>query len=417
MIIKSLCSLVVFLILQNTHGQIATIRFTNKSETVRENESIVIKRTVIEKKTGSLPNNKAILLLQENKIIIPSQLDDSNLDGNWDELAFQVTIPSKATLAITLKIVSKDSMPNFEKKTQAYMGVSRNKDGDFKYVKNEIRPKDHIAQSRPMLYQFEGVGWENDKVGFRSYFDSRNGKDIFGKTTSQLVLDSVGRPGKDYHELSDWGMDILKVGNSLGAGALAIAKDTVLYRLGGTKTATYTQISSGPVRSIIQLNYTGWQIENALYNVTEIITIWAGNYYYKSSVVITGEKLVGNITSGLVTLKNIENNKITFSPTKNTECIYSFTKQSEHHDLLGMGILYTKKNRISILDIPKKENPKVIGSTYGVVFKTKLDTPLEFYFFGGWEKSSSLFGNEKGFKSYIELEAEKIFKPMKILVN
>ena len=54
-----------------------------------------------------------------------------------------------------------------------------------------------------------------------------------------MVLDEVGTDtAKNYHQLSDWGMDILKVGTSLGAGALALQLQTndgkdSLVRLGG----------------------------------------------------------------------------------------------------------------------------------------------------------------------------------------
>ena len=38
----------------------------------------------------------------------------------------------------------------------------------------------------------EGSAWENDLVGFRNYMDQRNGMDIFGKTTPDMVLDQCG---------------------------------------------------------------------------------------------------------------------------------------------------------------------------------------------------------------------------------
>ena len=78
---------------------------------------------------------------------------------------------------------------------------------------------------------------ENDKVGFRLYLDGRNAKDIYGKRTSELVLkdiglDESGTPVDNYHVLRDWGRDILQVGNSLGAGGLALFENDSLHRLG-----------------------------------------------------------------------------------------------------------------------------------------------------------------------------------------
>lgn len=396
------------------HAQTLTI--TNPSKVKRENESFVLTRENIEKKTGKLTENKFIIILSEQNKIIPAQQDDVDQDGNWDELAFQITIPSTSSLVLKLKITIKDSVPAFEKKTQAYLGISREKNGIFQSSKNEIRPKDHIAQSRPMLYQYEGIGWENDKVAFRSYFDDRNGKDIFGKTTSRLILDSIGLPGKDYHQLSDWGMDILKVGNSLGAGALAVCQDTTLYRLGTTDKAEFKLIANGPVRSIIRLKYTGWQAGLNSLNLTEDINIWAGNYYYQSSVFLEGNLIKGNLVTGIVNLKNLEKNK-TISSSDQYEYICSFANQSENHDLLGMGILYSKKNRKRTFDCPAKNNVSEIGSTYAVELYSSLNKPAIFYFFSGWEKSSTLFKNEKGFKYYMDQEAVKLYNPSKIKLS
>jgi hypothetical protein len=43
-----------------------------------------------------------------------------------------------------------------------------------------------------------------------------------------MLMDSVGtKVEPSYHSLADWGMDILHIGSSLGAGAIAILmKDT-----------------------------------------------------------------------------------------------------------------------------------------------------------------------------------------------
>lgn len=49
----------------------------------------------------------------------------------------------------------------------------------------------------------EGPAGKNDKVGFRNYYDLRNGMDIFGKITDKMVLDTIGLTGS-YHDLSNW---------------------------------------------------------------------------------------------------------------------------------------------------------------------------------------------------------------------
>ena len=90
-------------------------------------------------------------------------------------------------------------------------------------------------QQGDKLVAYEGPGWESDRVGYRLYLDGRNAIDIFGKRSPELVLSSVGR-GDDYHAMADWGMDILKVGNSLGAGGFGVLREGAATQIGDAES-------------------------------------------------------------------------------------------------------------------------------------------------------------------------------------
>ena len=83
-------------------------------------------------------------------------------------------------------------------------------------------PPEHTDHS--WFIRYEGPGWESDLVGYRFYLDWRNATDIFGKKDHRYgACKDVGQDGFDsYHEPADWGMDVLKVGESLGIGALGL---------------------------------------------------------------------------------------------------------------------------------------------------------------------------------------------------
>ncbi|NJK87260.1 MAG: DUF4861 domain-containing protein [Bacteroidales bacterium] len=148
----------------------------------------------------------------------------------------------------------------------------------------------------------EGPVWENDKIAFRNYFDARNGMDIFGKRVSDMCMDSVGLHGS-YHELDNWGMDILKVGNSLGAGSIGLLKNDSLYRLGLTENAIYELVSEGPIRSVFRLIFSGWETDQTVYSVVHEISIWGGANFYKSDVTISGLKGGENLITGIVNMQ------------------------------------------------------------------------------------------------------------------
>jgi hypothetical protein len=165
-----------------------------------------------------------------------------NQDGNWDELAFQIDIQRNTKADVKIKWVESADAPVYPKRTQSWFGMSENRDGKFKAVKSEFRPDWWTPQQQPPRYQMEGPGWENDKVAFRNYFDSRNGMDIFGKTTSKMILDSVDGSYRDYHKMCPWGMDVLKVGSSLGAGAFALMERGAPFPLQQTTSSSFKEI-------------------------------------------------------------------------------------------------------------------------------------------------------------------------------
>lgn len=254
-----------------------------------------------------------------------------------------------------------------------------------------------MPQSKPWLYQFEGPGWENDKVAFRAYFDNRNGKDIFGKTVNEMVIDTIGLPiGSDagsYHHLLPWGMDVLKVGSSLGAGAIGFLTEDSLYRLENTASASYKLISDGPIRAIIELTYDGWIIDGETHQLKETITIWAGQYAYKSNLALTPLPK-GNLVTGIVTMK-----LDTIPETKSTDMYSStltFGKQSENHDELGMAVITSTK------DFNKFENSDSLNSSIKSTILTVFNDTPTYWFIAGWGLSNEAFKTHQGFSTYVE---------------
>jgi hypothetical protein len=90
-------------------------------------------------------------------------------------------------------------------------------------------PATHTIQDK--MFPYEGIGWENDLIGHRIYLDERSVGDVFGKKTPGVALPGVDYRSK-YHEMADWGMDVMHVGPSLGIGGLGLYRDGKLSRFG-----------------------------------------------------------------------------------------------------------------------------------------------------------------------------------------
>ena len=90
--------------------------------------------------------------------------------------------------------------------------------GTFKNVNELQLPAEHTDHSYYIRY--EGIGLENNQIGYRLYLDWRNATDIFGKKVNSLVLPEVGQDGfETYHHDAPWGQDILKSGRTIGVGS------------------------------------------------------------------------------------------------------------------------------------------------------------------------------------------------------
>ncbi|NQU86615.1 MAG: DUF4861 family protein [Mariniphaga sp.] len=170
-------------------------------------------------------------------------------------------------------LINKTEFPvNFKSRTQAEISVKEGgvwvwvtksngneqfeyQGGTWKNVTEFEVPEQHTDHSFDIRY--EGPGWESDKIGYRFYLDWRNAVDIFGKKVDTMVLQNVGLDGFDsYHEMSDWGVDVLKVGNSLGLGSIGHWENNKALRVETTEKLFSAVDYSGVLESKITTTYT-----------------------------------------------------------------------------------------------------------------------------------------------------------------
>lgn len=389
----------------NESESLNSFELTNKLDLQRIDESVVIPFSSLESYIGS---SSFKLIDSKDSAEIAYQLDDLDQDGQWDELALIANFKANETKTIT--IIPNEEPSVFPTRTNIHLGYSSSRNDTFLAQTEHLRPKDHLPQSKPWLYQFEGPGWENDKVAFRAYFDDRNGKDIFGKLTNEMVLSEVGLPigteEGNYHKVKPWGMDVLKVGPSLGAGALGMIVEDSLFRLTNTKKATFKIITEGPVRSIFELNYEGWDVKEDTFDLTERITIWAGQYDYTSEVNVTPFP-EGKIVTGLVTMKT--NNPITEVKNEHYAAISSFDEQqSENHDALGLAIIspLSSFDRFAFADSLLSD----VKNSALVAFKGSAN----YKFVAGWGQSNIQLNSGSNFEELVKTTGERMSSPIVI---
>ncbi|WP_316799773.1 DUF4861 domain-containing protein [Pedobacter frigidisoli] len=386
----------------------------------RRDELIVISRKLVTSKLTTLKESEYIRLSDAQGKDQILQFDDLDRDGKWDEVVFLCNFKPLENAVFHIRAVKKVA-----KKTglnRAHVR-QRRKNADDKFgvqllidsVPRGQLSTDFSKHALPPLLT-EGPAWENDKVGFRIYMDVRNIKDIWGKLTPNMVLDTVGTdPNVIYHHLDSWGMDILAVGKSLGAGSLALRLQQqngidTLVRLGGKNMGEirYQQIADGPVRAVFKLIYPQWNVLPYLAptHLEEEISIWGGQYFYQSKVTLTHAPDAASLVSGIVNLKS--KTSYLFKDAQAT-ALYTYDVQSENNDALGLAIMTT--NKVKTTGVTPNECSDVLN-TYTIDFLLSGNEPIVTRFYASWSLSDKRFKDLAGYKKYIKEELSKQNNPI-----
>ena len=260
--------------------------------------------------------------------------------------------------------------------------------GDFQNVQYLRVPPEHTDHS--LFIRYEGPGWESDRVGYRFYLDWRNAIDIYGKKIPEMVLQNVGQDGfESYHEMFEWGMDILKVGESLGIGSIGMWYNGKAERVSITDSVTCKIVSNGPVQSEIRTRYYGWKVDSNKMDLVSNFAINAGSRMTKHTVQIQGE--TENLCTDLV---KHENTQLLQFKNQNSEWEYLalYGKQSLAGDNLGMVILYRNKDFVEITE----------DEFSHVVVLKPAEGMLTYYFGAAWEQEPDGIQSREAFEDYLD---------------
>lgn len=281
--------------------------------------------------------------------------------------------------------------PVFTGRVQVVLN-KRGPDGRYLRKNEETRPADHRAQpgGADYLYQAEGPIWENELVGFRNYFDERNGFDIFGKSKPAFAAQEIGITG-NYHELQDWGMDVLKVGSSLGAGALGLSRADTLYPIGEAGREHFQQLAYGPLMASFELQYEELETFPDV-SINRTITILAGLPGYLTENHLSGGS-DEQLTTGIVTLHSDN-----FLERKAAEFNRFATHgpQAELDKYLGMAIVTTTASDAG--HSPEADAP--VTTTYFV--RPQTERSLDYLFLAGWELQDASYTDESVFLEKVD---------------
>ncbi len=390
--------------------QLASAEITNANSFALQQEAIYFPFYDL----GISADNTAVknLSVLANNSVQPSQPIDSDGDGALDGLLLTADFAPTEIKSFTISSDPTIAKPALKKQTQAEVSIKEGGEwkgkeyvgGTFKNVQSVTPPPQYTDHS--FWIRYEGPGIESDKVAYRVYLDWRNGFDIFGKKTHDVVLQNVGLDGYDsYHLNSDWGVDVLKVGNSLGMGGFGFwnGKSVDLVSLVDTRDAIIT--NNGDLYSGFKINYNGWQVNNQKVDLSAHFSMQAGSRLV--NVKLQASQQLPNLAIGLVkhpgtTLLEGNQNVSGYAWTY----VASWGKQSlsGENDHLGMAVIFRRDDRA------EQTTDK---NSYVSVMKDK-GGELEYYFLAAWEHELDGIKTEADFKAYLDREVERLTKAPRV---
>lgn len=403
-------------------GTTSSITLTNNSDIALSEKAVTLKRSLID---GN-ESKKGFPVLIYKTDTIPSQLNDLDRDGKWDELFLVTPFAANEKKNIQLKWVQE--APKFPIRTSVRFGKREAENIPLQPATEESVNASQVYKKLGFQkYQTDGPSWENDKVGFRHYLDGRNSKDVFGKkvpaiTPENVGISSTGAVEDNYHVMHDWGRDVFPVGSSAGLGGYALLIDNEITRLGilGNDTlnnvgkTTFKIVSEGPVNSVLNYSYQDWEASGKKYQVKETTSIWPGMYGYKNTIRFEG--LQGN-EMALIALSNINNkNPLNVVEVGNWICLIQHDKLTYNREwIMGTAIIIPKKGYNGYMEAPKTGQ---LTDSYLAKFKVQNNEPISYYVVAGWELSADKnMGDSTYFNNYVINLAKQLAAEITIQIH
>jgi len=325
-------------------GAVARLEVSNPSTFARPD-------TLVDLSLNELGVTAGPLQVWEGEKARPTQLVDDDGDGRADRLVFLADLDAGA--AHTYFIDGREADAAVTPRTHAEVSIkeggtwqgSTYVGGTFKNVDHVTTPPQYTDHSEYLRY--EGPGIESDLVAYRFYLDWRNGFDIFGKKTSEMVLADVGLDGyESYHQMAEWGADILKVGQSLGMGGFGYWDGSKAVLVSNVAQRSVSIRSDGPVYSSIDIAYDAWNSGAATVDMTATLAMQAGSPMVDVKLVTSAP--LDNFAVGIVAHPAADVMMGDLDVTGEAwSYMATFGPQTLFEDNLGMAILFRRKDLVS----------------------------------------------------------------------
>lgn len=359
---KSLSMLMLAALCQTSFAQKSfTVKVTNPTTETRKDQPVVLK-------LDAADDVQSAIVVADGKEI-PSQLDDLDRDGTYDELCFLADLDKRQAREYSVSLYKTGGPRAYPSRVFAEI-VLRNpkikQKNKHDFYLNEISvPK--LLQDPYHLLHHHGVAFENELIAMRIYFDKRQTVDLYGKRKKQLEVEQTQFYTSEEQKEEGFGDDVLWVGNTFGLGAFRGWDGKKPAMIDDVDFRTQRIVANGPVRTIVEVENRGWKADARMPRVkmTTRYTLYAGHRDVDVDVLFNRDMNGIDFSTGIINVKN----STEFSDKKGLRGCWGTDwptgeKDSTGHkrETVGLGIYVPDRYRKSEEPADKDNYTFVIGT-------------------------------------------------------
>ncbi len=343
---------------------------------------------------------------------IPSQLDDLDGDGTFDELCFITDIDKNGKQAFTVRLDDSGTPRSYTPQVYAEMLLTNKK------VKSNNKQNLYISSltvdngTNPYwMLHHHGPAFENDMVAYRIYFDHRQTVDIYGKYRKGLELKQTQFYPSKEQKAAGFGDDVLWVGETLGLGTLRGWDGSKPQMLKDVDKRMLRIVSRGPLRTIVEVVDKGWNTMNAgkeRLDMTTRYTLYAGRRDCSVDIKFNKQAADYRFATGIINVKNsVElSDKQGLRGCWGTDWPVSAKDSAGHkRETVGLGICIPAKYVVEELPANKDNYAYVIGNA-----TDELHYNITF----GSDNEDFGFHSSKEWFAYLKAWKEEISNPVTV---
>jgi len=260
-----------------------SVTVSNDSKVARKDEPVVVNLKAVK----GLPFVPQSATLKCKGATVDCQMDD--MDGNFisDELFFVTDLKAKETKTFDITLSPNPSTQTLTPRIWTALQIRDKKDLHPDVLKVEAPASTNIYND---IYM-HGINIESELVGYRIYFDERQNLDLYGKKKRQLEIATTQFYTNEEQLAQGYGTDVLWAGKAIGCGSFKkyVNGEPMNWTGDVQKIRGERIVTTGPLRTVVEVYDLGVQNGSYMYNVHEFYTLVAGHRDVKVDIYFDGE--------------------------------------------------------------------------------------------------------------------------------